>query len=111
MEHRLKAKMIRKLDSMLNTLSNRAVFLFGHANATLDMADYLLQACVTPSGILDNNASKQGGSYQTIPILPPEFMLSYTSANSIVLIASRFYPEMAKQLRSLRYDGDIIQVV
>jgi hypothetical protein len=113
MELQHKAEMIRVLDTRIaaGTFDGRAVLLFGHCNATEEMADYLLSRGVTPVLILDNSEAKQGQTYRGIPITPPENVLKYTSENSVVLIATRFFAEMSAQLRRLGYDGEIVQVV
>ncbi|MDR1539268.1 MAG: hypothetical protein LBU32_14965 [Clostridiales bacterium] len=113
MELRHKAQMASVLDARLDARSfdNRSVFLFGHCNATEEMADYLMEHNVNPDAILDNNTSKQGLSYKKMPILPPEHIKRYTSENSVVLIAARFIAEMSAQLRMLGYGGEIVQAV
>jgi hypothetical protein len=113
MEQRHKAEMMRILDSRLSArfFDRRAVFLFGHCNATEEMSDYLLTHHIRPAAILDNSRSKQGLTYREIPIWPPERIQAHTAGDSIVLIATRFYAEMAAQLRGLGYDGEIVQVI
>jgi hypothetical protein len=113
MERRHQAEMIRVLDAWLNARSfdGRAVFLFGHCNATEEMADYLLARGVAPAAIFDNSQSKKGLLYREMAILPPERIQGHTAENSIVLIASRFFAEMHAQLRRLGYDGEVVQVV
>lgn len=113
MEDQHKAEMTRKLDNLLaaQALEGRAVFLFGHCNATEEMADHLLSGGIAPAAILDNSRSKQGCAYRSIPITPPEVVTSHVAGSSIVLIATRFYAEMTAQLRRLGYCGEIVQVV
>jgi len=108
-----KAEMMRILDARINARSfdSRAVFLFGHCNATEEMADYLLEHNVGVSAIFDNSLSKQSLSYRGISIVPPEQIKKYTADNSVVLIATRFYAEMSAQLRRLGYSGEIVRVV
>ncbi|MDR0765252.1 MAG: hypothetical protein LBE65_06665 [Synergistaceae bacterium] len=113
MERRYKTEMIRVLDERIDARSfdGRMVLLFGHCNATEEMADYLLSRGVTPIAILDNSAAKQGQAYREIPITPPEIVRSYAAENSVVLIATRFFAEMSAQLRRLGYDGEIVRAV
>ncbi|MDR2089460.1 MAG: hypothetical protein LBP73_08905 [Clostridiales Family XIII bacterium] len=105
--------MTRTLDARFaaRAFDGRAVFLFGHCNATEEMADYLLSRDVAPAAILDNNPSKQGLAYGGIPIRPPEAIKGYNAETGIVLIAARFFAEMSAQLRRLGYDGEIVQAV
>ncbi|MCL2399038.1 MAG: hypothetical protein FWC91_04735 [Defluviitaleaceae bacterium] len=133
MELRHKEEMINLLDTYIEAriFDNRAIFLFGHCNATEEMADYLLTHEIIPTAIFDNNISKQKTNYREIPIIAPESIQNYhgnvhsqhslnmhlhndsllRKNNSIVLIATRFFSEMKAQLRRLGYDGEIIQVV
>jgi len=106
-------EMQRVLDTLINSRSfdSRVVFLFGHCNATEEMADYLLQRNVNIRAILDNSISKQGLSYNGIPIVSPDLIKEYTAENCVVLIATRFFEEMSAQLRRLAYYGEIIRVV
>ena len=107
-----KTDMMRTLDAIIlaRSLDGREVFLFGHCRATEEMTDYLLSKGIRPSAILDNSASKQGLTCKGTPIVPPETVQSYSAENSTVLIAARFYADMAAQLRHYGYDGEIIQV-
>jgi hypothetical protein len=89
----------------------RVVFLFGHCNATEEMADYLLEHSIEVRAILDNSVSKQGLLYSGIPIVPPEQIQEHTDKKSVVLIATRFFAEMSAQLKRLAYCGEIVQVV
>lgn len=93
------------------SFENRAALLFGHCGATEEMADYLLLRGISTAAILDNNPAKSGLFYREIPIASPEIIQNFTSENSIVLIANRYFAEMARQLRKLGYDGEILQVI
>ncbi|MDR1961953.1 MAG: hypothetical protein LBQ16_06695 [Gracilibacteraceae bacterium] len=103
--------MTRVLEARLaaRSFDGLAVFLFGHCNATEEMAAYLSAHGVDPAAILDNSTSKQGLFCRGIPILPPEHIQN-CAAESIVLIAARFFAEMAAQLRRLGYRGEIVRV-
>jgi len=89
----------------------RAVFLFGHCNATEKMADYLLERDVNIKAILDNSTSKHGLMYRNIPVNKPMLVKNYDGYKSVVLIASRFYDEMASQLRQIGYSSEIVKVM
>jgi hypothetical protein len=106
-------EMQRALDARINSrfFDSRVVFLFGHCNATEEMADYLLERNIKIRAILDNSISKQGLSYREIPIVTPEQIQEYTAEKSVVLIATRFFAEMSEQLKQLDYCGEIVQVV
>jgi hypothetical protein len=111
MEQRHKTEMLRVLDARLaaGSFDGRAVFLFGHCNATEEAVDYLLARGVAVAAILDNSASKQGGAYRGIPITPPEYIRRFTDGETLVLIATRFFEPMSAQLRRLGYGGEIVR--
>ena len=113
MDQCYKQEMIRVLDACAEarSLDSKAVFLFGHCNATEEMVDYLLSRSITPAAILDNSEAKQGRRCRGVPVVSPECIRERADSSGIVLIASRFYDEMADQLRRLGYSGEIVQVV
>lgn len=92
-------------------LSGKSIFAFGHCAATERMIDYLEEREICVSAIFDNNKQKDGSKYKSIPIVPPEYIQSFTTTNSIVLIATRFYEQMSSQLRQLGYDGRIEKLI
>jgi len=98
---------------VLNTLhksgafAGKDVFMFGHCNATEKMIDYLSKLSVNVTAILDNNKTKAGNLCKGVPIILPK----YINANGIVLIANRFYEQMAQQLRKIGCEGRIIKVL
>jgi len=92
----------------MEDLRNLQVFAFGHCNATEKMIDNFSVKVVA---ILDNNKAKQGKSYKGVPIVSPEYIRDFTAANSIVLIANRFYEQMREQLRKMGYDGRIVKTL
>jgi hypothetical protein len=113
MDPRHRAEMTRALAARLvsRTFEGRAVFLFGHCNATEEAADYLSAHGIAVAAILDNSASKQGLEYHGIPIAPPERIRGFTADDSVVLIAARFFAQMSAQLRRLGYGGEIVELV
>lgn len=113
MEKRFRKEMLSVIDALLSahTFDNREVFLFGHCNATEELADYLLENGIAIAAILDNNRAKQGLDYREILIISPEHLARSFGGNSIVLIANRFYEQMKSQLQSIGYDGEIVKAV
>jgi hypothetical protein len=113
MEQIYKAEMIRVLDALFDagSFNDRAVLLFGHCNATEEMADLLLARYIVPCAILDNSTFKQGLMYRGIPTVFPGHIQGYNADNSMVLISTRYFAEMAQQLKRLGYDGEIVRVV
>ncbi len=89
----------------------KEIYLFGHCNATENLADVLLDRGFRVAGILDNNLSKQGSGYKGIAILPPEKILQGAQPEKLVCIAARAYEAMVRQLRRLGYSGGIEKLV
>lgn len=92
-------------------IQNKAVYLFGHCNATEELADLLLEKRFAVAAILDNNADKQGKVYRDIPIRAPQAILTEKEEGVIVCIVARAYAAMAAQLRRLGYNGSIRKLV
>ena len=92
-------------------LEHKRIFLFGHCNATEELADFLKEKGYTVRAILDNNAVKHGEQYHEIPIVPPEAVLSEQAQDVIVCIATRFYEAMKAQLRELGFSGEVRKLV
>ena len=111
-EQTYQSEMKRVIDIRFNARSfdGRALFLFGHCNATEEMVDYLSKKHIAASAIFDNSVSKQGLLCRGIPIVPPEQILDYSANDCIVLIAARFYAEMSAQLQQLGYKGEVVKV-
>ncbi len=110
MERERKLEMLEKLNLLCDrTKLKSEVFLFAHCNATLELADELIDRGVIPTAILDNNPDKYCLSYKEIPVCAPDEVLKYPEA--MVLIVSRFYEQMASQLRKLGYEGDVVKLV
>lgn len=95
-------------------LSGKRIFLFGHCSATLEIIDLLESKGMKATAILDNSDAKQGQSYKDAVVVPPGQIRKMAgadpAADSIVLIASRFYEAMLRQLRELGYEGPVCKV-
>lgn len=106
-------EMKRNIDALLSSgqLNHRAVFVFGHCNATEEMIDYLFDHYIAVTAILDNNDSKRDMTYREIPVKSPVTIIDESDSGSVVLIAARFFDSMERQLRSLGYGGKIHKVV
>lgn len=92
-------------------LSDQTICLFGHCNATEELADLLLKKGYFIQKILDNNISKQGKTYRDIPIEPPDSILVENPDRTIVCIATRFYEAMYAQLRKIGFCGKVQKLV
>ncbi len=101
---------LERLDAV-GKLDGQRIYLFGHCNATEQLAELVLNKGHHVEAILDNNSIKQGNDYNDIPIVAPDFMVHEDSDRSIVLIAVRFYAAMVRQLRKLGYEGRIEKLI
>ncbi len=111
MQENHKQEMIVTLEKYASVCRASSVVIFGHCNAAQEMLDYLQGQKMTVSCYLDNNPQKQGEILDGIPVYPPQYIENFSKENSLVLIITKFYWEMASQLRTLGYEGEIIQVV
>lgn len=92
-------------------MTGKSIFLFGHCNATEELADLLISMDYHPRAILDNNKDKHGSRYKNIPIVTPRTIMDEKSEDKIVLIVARAYAAMASQLRSMGFQGQIKKLV
>lgn len=116
MESKYYSEMTNNINDLIKKgfLKDRRIYLFGHCNATEEMLQYLLSNEIIVQSILDNNQSKQNMLCYGIRIEAPEKIKKQPNSSeelSLVLIASRAYEAMAKQLMGLNYKGHIIKVV
>ena len=92
-------------------IEQRTIYLFGHCNATEELANLLLEKGHPIAAILDNNKAKHGMEYRGIPIVPPNAILSESPEQTIVCIVTRFYESMHAQLRDLGFTAEIRKLV
>ena len=104
-------EMMENLNKRNDTLRDRSVYLFGHCEASLTLADELINLGIHPIAILDNSKVKQGKNYKNIPVVEPTEVLKYDYDITTVLIVTRFYEAMNRQLRNLGFKGDIVKLV
>jgi hypothetical protein len=87
------------------------VCLFGLCKASEIIIDDLADRNIRAFCILDNSEAKQGMSYNGVPVKKPEALMSLDETQTTVIIASRFYAGMVRQLREMGYNGEIIKAV
>jgi hypothetical protein len=90
---------------------DRRIYLFGHCNATEELADLLIWNGLQAVAILDNNSAKYGNCYKDIPIVEPNVILSENPTDTVVCIVARAYDAMAEQLKRIGYKGEIFKLV
>lgn len=107
MDKRHYREMVENLDALeqQGMLQGNCIYLFGHCNATEQLADILYDRGYKVSGILDNNPQKQGNFYRGIRIMPPEEIVSSDQQKTIVCIVARAYEAMVRQLSRLGFTG------
>lgn len=92
-------------------LEGKHIVLFGHCDATLTLADLLMEHGYRPVAILDNSRQKHGMHHRSIPVKAPEWISEWNGEDSIVLLATRFYEAMTAQLLKLGFNGRIRKLV
>lgn len=92
-------------------LASKKIYIFGHCNASEELADLLVKKGYEIAAILDNSAAKQGRTYRGIPIVPPDSVLAGDMEKMIVCIVTRFYEAMHAQLRRLGFVGEVRKLV
>lgn len=115
MDNRNYKEMLINLERLLTLLDAKKIFLFGHCAATLELVDLLEENGLSVTAILDNSSEKQGLVYKGAEVVSPNKIMELAGQNpendSIVLITSRFYASMQKQLRELGYNGPIRKLI
>ena len=102
-------EMVENLNILIreNTIQNKRIYLFGHCNATEELANLLQSKGFTIIAILDNNSEKQGKVYQGIPIQAPQIVLNSPPEETVVCIVARAYASMADQLKRIGFKGKV----
>ena len=106
-------EMVANLNQLMeeNAIQGKRVYLFGHCNATEELANLLLEKGFSVEGILDNNEAKYGNQYQGIEIVPPLAILKEEPEKTLVCIVARAYAAMAAQLKRIGYKGMVRKLV
>lgn len=117
MEKKLYEEMNNNLKDINNKvkLSDKKIFVFGHCNASFELVDLLEAYNLKVAAILDNSDMKQGQQYKGAMVVYPSQIIKLAGTNpqdeSIVLITSRFYASMLKQLREIGYEGPVRKLI
>lgn len=106
-------EMKKNLESIIHngTTSEKEIYIFGHCNASEELANLLMDQNYQVTAILDNNPGKHGTYYKGIPILPPQTIQKRDMKHMLICIVSRAYEAMAKQLRQMGYTGYLEKLV
>lgn len=92
-------------------IQGKEIYLFGHCNATEELADLLLSEGFAIKAILDNNRDKEGKTYRDISIKNPTAIMGEKPGQTLVCIAARAYAAMVSQLKRLGYNDRIVKLV
>lgn len=92
-------------------IQEKKIYLFGHCNATEELADLLMAKGFLAAAILDNNTAKHNNNYRGIKIISPKSLLEELPEQTIVCIAARAYAAMADQLNRMGYRGQVRKLV
>ncbi len=116
MEKKLYDEMTENLAALEKNqdLKSKNIYLFGHCEATLTLIDLLLLKGYNPVSILDNSNLKQGKKYKDINVVYPAEIKKLSKdeqKDTVVLIVSRFYASMFRQLRELGFNGRIEKII
>lgn len=103
-------ELIEGFEEYKNSIVGKTIYLFGHCEASLCLADFLIDKNIIPKAILDNNVQKHGLLYENIPVIPVEDIMKDTD-DAAVLIVTRFYESMNRQLRDLEFKGPVIKLI
>lgn len=106
-----KKEMRERLSPYMSILKKKSVIIFGHCNGAEELVSYFQSESVAVDCFLDNNLEKQGKYHGEIPILAPSAIQRFSATDSIVCIITRYFHEMASQLRGFGYEGEIVEVV
>lgn len=94
-----------------NKIQGKAIYLFGHCNASETLADLFAEKGYPVKAILDNNISKQGTAYRDIPVVTPGEVLKEDTGQALVCIAARASAAMEAQLTQMGYAGGVVKLV
>ena len=94
-------------------LQNKKIILFGLNTSSYVMEDYLRDKNIEITAYIDNDKTKRERFKRTVPSYSPEQMAETYGNDVVILIISKYYKEMKKQLEQLGYQEKqhIIQIV
>lgn len=94
-------------------LSERFVVIFGSNEPAEKIMEYLEKKGIQTGGLVDNNPQKDGVKLKGVTVTLPEKLLFPKKDDIVILIASRYYPEMVVQLERMGYQEgtEILKVV
>lgn len=94
-------------------LQDKKIYVFGSNEPAERIIDELEIYHCSVTAMLDNNEKKKSFVYRTVPVCLPAEALEPYQEDALILIASKYYDEMVRQLVGMGYDKkkQILQVV
>lgn len=89
------------IENFEECIKNNNLFIFGASNAGKKTIDYCVNHNYKVTFVVDNNSNKWGNQFNGYEVISPTTLLEYDSSNVVVLIASVYLNEIAKQLISM----------
>lgn len=96
------------LDQLIEAgvLNEKYIVLFGMNTPGDEVINYLSRKGFKVNAIIDNNILNKGKKLAGVYVYQPEELLGKYLENAVVLICSRYFSEMKKQLTDMGYDGE-----
>ncbi|MCL2698894.1 MAG: hypothetical protein FWE68_01130 [Defluviitaleaceae bacterium] len=105
-------ELLKTIEKKVNTLidagalNGKYAVIFGVNHPGDFIIRRLRDRGVYTSVVIDNNPANHGILFEGVPVTSPEDALSPFNENAAVLICSRYYPEMRRQLENMGYKSD-----
>ncbi|MBQ4068840.1 MAG: hypothetical protein IJC76_06275 [Lachnospiraceae bacterium] len=102
------------LDNLIqeNVLNDKFIVLFGMNTPGDEVINYLARKGFSVNAVIDNNVLNKGKKLAGVSVYLPGDVLADTRTDAIILICSRYFSEMKKQLEEMGYDASqIIKVL
>lgn len=115
MEYNLLMEMHQRIDTYIaeGKLDKKFIVIFGSNEPAERIMEYLGAKGIRVDGLIDNNRKKDGTMLNGVMVTLPDRLLLPKKENVVVLIASKYYPEMVVQLNGMGYEEEteILKVV
>ena len=109
MEHALLMEMHKNIDRFISEgkLKDKFIVIFGSNEPAERIMDFLAERGIKVNGLIDNNVKKDGSELNGVEVTLPAKLLEKKIEDAVILIASKYYPEMVVQLNGMGYEEDV----
>lgn len=109
MERELLREMHQRLSGYMEAglLINRYVVIFGSNESAERIMEFLGEWDIRVDALVDNNPKKDGTKLKGVSVSLPDKLLVPKQDHAVILIASRYYSEMATQLEKMGYQEGV----